>query len=164
MALVLFENTFVLENDTLLAGIPEWIAATAEEKERALINASSKLNEKAWASTAVSSSQEMAWPRATFNFFDTTLQLWVEVTEGTVPLRLRKAVVALAIHLLRYPTVVSGYEPSFDTISVGPISVSNSDPTRDPGSVPSIPASVELLVQPMLRTGTFGDTLWWRAN
>jgi hypothetical protein len=163
MALVLFENTFVLDADEVLGGDTAWNSASSFDKEQALQTASFKLNDKVWAGTAVSPAQSMSWPRTSFTYFDKSLNLFVEVPQGVIPLRLVRGVSYLALHFIRYPEVVLGYQSRFDSISVGPISISNSDASSDPGRVPMVPATVSLLVDPLLlRSET--NLSWWRSN
>ena len=163
MALTLFQNTYLEDPSNYLENDSAWSEATYEEQERALIDATKLLDQLLWAGSAVSASQPLAWPRVDFTYFDPVLNLHVKVDEDTVPIRLEKAVAKLAVHLITYPSVLKGYEASYDSISLGPITVTNSNASSDPGSIPKIPLEVFSLVDPLLRVSRT-TSIWWRAN
>lgn len=164
MSLTLFVNTYLLvaTADSYLAYEPDWVAATTGTKEQALVAATRLLDNYGWTGTASEADQPLSWPRTTLAFYDPSLNLVVEVLEGAIPVRLERAVAALALHLVRYPQVTKGYEVDYDRISVGPITLENTNPQSNPGRVPTYPADVTRLVEPMLAYGT--TAAWWRAN
>lgn len=164
MALVLFENTFVLEPTPYLATQPEWSLASSGDKERVLSTASFKLNDQPWLSAALSTIQPLAWPRETFSFFHPVLGLWLSVEQGTVPYLLEEIVCRLALHYLKYPSALSDYSVTYDSISVGPISVSNNDAERTPSRPPAVPLAITSSLAPLLRGGGVASNSWWRAN
>lgn len=167
MAITLFENTFceVATADQLLAGSATWSSASTAEKEFALREATKHLDQKAWAGSAVSATQTLSWPRKTFSYYDVSKGLAVEVVEGTVPRQLQLASSTLALHFLTYPEASNGYSTTWDSITVGPISLSNSNAASDPGPIPRVPLMVDELIRPFLN-GMFASQgiVWWRAN
>jgi len=164
MALTLFENTYLEDASLYLADDSVWSEASFEEQERAVINATRLLDTKPWLSSALDKAQSLAWPRLGFTYYDPVLNLYVDVAEEEVPARLARATARLALHLLMYPEVIKGYDASFDSITVGPITVTNSNANSDPGGkVPKIPLEVLDLIDPLLRVG-HSNTAWWRAN
>jgi hypothetical protein len=163
MALTLFETTYLTDPSVYIAEDSTWSETSFEEQERALVNATRLLDTMLWAGSAVAATQPLAWPRTEFSYYDPVLNLDVTVPEGTVPTRLEKAIARLALHLLKYPAVEKGYEASFDSITVGPISITNSNAASDPGRVPTIPYEVTKLVAPLTRDGYTANS-WWRAN
>ena len=165
MALTLFTNSYLADASAYLADNPAWESATAEEQEQALIDATRLLDQTQWLGSSVTTTQALAWPRTTFSYFDPTYNQVIEVEQGEVPLRLAKATAYLALHLIRYPQVVQGYEASFDEITVGPISVKNTDASSSPGRIPTIPVEVTRLIEPLVwRGAAISGSTWWRAN
>lgn len=163
MTLTLFENTYLEDASAYLERDSIWSEASYEEQERALINATRFLDQMLWAGSAVSTVQPLAWPRVGFTYFDPVLNLYVEVAEDTVPVRVEKAVARLALHLITYPELLKGYESTYDSITVGPISITNANASGDPGRVPKIPLEVYSLLDPLLRVSV-SSAIWWRAN
>jgi hypothetical protein len=163
MALTLFENTYLEDASAYLVDDSTWSEAAYEEQERALINATRFLDQLLWAGSALDANQPLAWPRVSFTYFDPVLNLYVEVAENEVPIRLEKAVARLALHVLSYPELLKGYESSYDSITVGPISITNANAASDPGKIPKIPLEVYSLLDPLLRVSA-STTVWWRAN
>ena len=167
MALTLFLDTYLLvdEADAMLAGSTTWEGASVAEKEFALRTATVMLDtDSVWLSTAVSPTQPLAFPRREFHYWDPRLSLLVTVPEGTVPLLLQRAVAEQALHLQTYPSAGRGYEATWDSITVGPISLSNSNASSDPGKVPPRPSAVRKLLQPLLAQSSRPGLAWWRAN
>jgi hypothetical protein len=166
MALTLFENSYLESADTYLADNPFWEAASSDQQEQALVDATRILDQNEWIGTAVTSSQSLAWPRAKLSFYDPVLSLYVSCNQGTLPIRLQKAVAYLALHLVKYPTATSNYDVTYDSISIGPISLSNSDAGRSSSpQVPLVPTEVTQLIAPLtFNQGAFAQGSWWRAN
>jgi hypothetical protein len=92
--------------------------------------------------------------------------LHVPVEQGEIPIRLEKATAYLALHLVKYPTVTKGYDVTYDSISIGPISLSNSDAGRSSSpQTPLVPTEVSMLIQPLIFSqGYTAPGGWWRAN
>lgn len=163
MALTLFENTYLADPSVYLESDFVWSEASYEEQERAVVSATRLLDTMLWVGTAVSQTQPLAWPRTQLSFYDPVLNLQVSVEQAVVPVRLEKAVAKLAVHLLTYPAVEKGYEASYDSITVGPITLTNSNASSDPGRVPTIPLEVTSLLAPLVRNSNSASS-WWRAN
>lgn len=163
MTLTLFQNTFLVDAAPYIGAEPVWASATTSGKELALINATLALNEAAWSGYAVSASQPLSWPRAAFTFHDPSLGLSVTTDAVSVPLRLGRATAQLALHFIRYPQVTDGYEADYEEITLGPITLKNTNPANNPGVIPKIPASVQALIMPLLYN-TSTASVWWRAN
>jgi hypothetical protein len=166
MALILFENSYLESADDYLADNPFWEAADSDAQEQALVDATRILDQNEWIGTAVSPSQSLSWPRAKLSFFDPVLSLHVPCEQGEIPIRLQKAVSYLALHLIKYPAVTKGYDVTYDSISIGPISLSNTDAGRSSSpQVPQVPAEVMKLIAPLIFSqGYAAPGSWWRAN
>jgi hypothetical protein len=166
MALELFKNSYLSSAEDYLADNPDWESATSEQQEQALVDATSILDQNEWIGTAVSSSQPLAWPRQRLTFFDPVLNLYVEAAQGDLPIRLEKATAALALHLIRFPSAIKKYDVTYDSITVGPISLTNSDAgTSSSPNVPLIPMEVKKLIAPLVFSqGYAAPGSWWRAN
>jgi len=166
MALTLFENSYLESADNYLADNPSWEAASSDQQEQALVDATRILDQNEWIGTAVTSSQSLSWPRAKLSFYDPMLSLHVTCEQGELPLRLQKAVSYLALHLVKYPSAIGGYEATYDSISIGPISLTNSDAGRSSSpQVPLVPTEVRQLIAPLVFSqGTIAQGSWWRSN
>lgn len=166
MALLLFENSYLESADEYLADNPYWEAADSDAQEQALVDATRILDQNEWIGTAVTSSQSLAWPRAKLSFFDPVLSVYVSVEQGTIPKRLAKATAYLALHLVKYPTVTKGYDASYDSITIGPISLTNSDAGKSSSpQVPLMPSEINKLIQPLIFSqGATAPGSWWRVN
>ena len=152
MPLALFTDTYVLvaRADALLAGAETWESADTPTKEFALRTATTLIDSTdAFLGVAVDPAQPLAYPRLDFTYWESKLNLPVTVPQGVVPLRLEQAVAQQALHLLTYPSVLAGYDTTWDSITVGPISLSNQNASSDPGRVPRTPYSVRALLKPL---------------
>jgi len=168
MALVLNTNSYVeiADADTYFEtriDSANWFDATDEIKEQALVTATQLVDDHAWIGSAVSSSQALAWPRKNAIYVDDRLGLQVTVAQDEIPSRVKTAVYEQALHLVNNEDLLAGTTQTFESISVGSISLtdSNSDVTRT-----SIKPSVVMKpIRPLLRRGTTGQgSGWWRAN
>jgi hypothetical protein len=168
MALVLNTNSYVeiADADTYFEtriDSAEWTSATDEIKEQALVTATQLVDDHAWIGSAVSSSQALAWPRKNAIYIDDRLGLQVTIAQNEIPSRVKTAVYEQALHLVNNEDLLAGTTQTFESISVGSISLtdSNSDVTRT-----SIKPSVVMRpIRPLLRRGTTGQgSGWWRAN
>lgn len=166
MALTLFTNSYLESADEYLADNPFWEAATSDQQEQALVDATRILDQNEWIGTAVSSSQSLAWPRAKLSFFDPVLSLYVSCEEGEIPIRVQKATAYLALHLVKYPSVNKNYEVTYDSISIGPISLSNTDAgSSSSPQIPVVPIEITKLIAPLVFSqGAVAPQGWWRAN
>jgi len=168
MALVLNTNSYVGTADAdsyfeTRIDSAEWTEATDEIKEQALVTATKLIDDHAWIGSAVSSSQALAWPRKNAIYNDDRLGLQITIAENEVPSRVKTAVYEQALHLLNNEDLLAGTTQTFESISVGSISLSdsNSDVTRT-----SIKPSVVMKpIRPLIRRGSVGSGAgWWRAN
>jgi len=161
--MALFVDTYVeVETANLyLSASSVWLGATTPEKTSALIAASQTFEDYSWLSSVVDPDQPMSWPRKTFSYYDKAKGTTIEVTAGTVPKRLERAVCNLALHFLTYPEALNQYNAKYTSISVGPISLSAASSVDI--KIPMVPSAVKSLVLPFLEEGS-GGYLWWRAN
>lgn len=168
MALVLNTNSYVeiADADTYFEtriDSANWFDATDEVKEQALVTATQLVDDHAWIGSAVSSSQALAWPRKYATYNDSRLGLSVTIDEATVPDLVKVAVYEQALHLVNNEDLLAGTTQTFESISVGSISLSdsNGDVTRT-----SIKPSVVMKpIRPLIRKGGGGvGASWWRAN
>ena len=168
MALVLNTNSYVTiaDADTYFEtriDSANWIVTSEEIKEQALVTATSLVDDHAWIGSAVSSTQALAWPRSSAIYFDDRLGLQITVADDEVPERVKVAVYEQALHLINNEDLLAGTTQTFESISVGSISLSdsNGDVTRT-----SIKPSVVMKpIRPLIRKGSGGmGASWWRVN
>lgn len=168
MALVLNTNSYVEVSEADLYFVTRidssnWSNASYDVKEQALVTATQIVDDHSWIGSAVSSTQDLAWPRTSVIYFDDRLGLQLTVAEDEVPLRVKVAVFEQALHLLNNEDLLAGTTQTFESISVGSISLSdaNSDVTKT-----SIkPSTVMKHLKPLLRRGSTGlGASWWRSN
>jgi hypothetical protein len=168
MALVLNTNSYVsiADADTYFEtriDSANWVAATNEIKEQALVTATALIDDSSWIGSAVSSSQALAWPRKNAIYNDDRLGLQVTIADDETPSRVKTAVYEQALHLVDNEDVLAGQSQTFESISVGSISLSdsNGDTTR----LPMKPSIVLKSLRPLIRKGSAGmGAGWWRAN
>ena len=169
MALVLNTNSYVTvaDADTYFEtriDSANWVTADDEIKEQALVTATQLVDDHAWIGSAVSSSQALAWPRSNAIYYDDRLGQQITIAENEIPNRVKVAVYEQALHLVNNEDLLAGTTQTFESISVGSISLSdsNSDVTRT-----SIKPSVAMKpIRPLIRRGMGGGigASWWRAN
>jgi hypothetical protein len=167
MALVLNTNSYVsiADADTYFEtriDSAEWSAATDTVKEQALVTATSMVDDNAWIGSAVSSSQALAWPRKNVIYYSNRLGQQITVDESTTPNEVKIAVYEQAFHLVSNEDVLMGKTQTFESISIGSISLSdsNGDVTRTPKKPAEAMKPIrELLVRG--RSGGMGSS-WWR--
>ena len=168
MALVLNTNSYVEiadADDYLETRIDSanWFNATDEIREQALVTATQIVDDHAWIGSAVSSSQALAWPRKNAIYNDTRLGLTVTIADSEVPSRVKVAVYEQALHLIDNEDLLMGTTQTFESISVGSISISdsNNDVTRTP--IKSTQANKS--IKPLIVKGSIGQgASWWRSN
>lgn len=169
MALVLNTNSYVeiADADTYFEtriDSANWVTSSNEIKEQALVTATQLVDDNAWLGSAVSSSQALAWPRKNVKYHDQKLGYEITVSESEVPERVKIAVYEQALHLIDNEDLLTGNTQTFESISVGSISLSdsNNDVTRK-----SIRTSLAMKqIRPLIRKGVSGGQglSWWRAN
>jgi len=168
MALVLNTNSYVAISDAdtyfeTRIDSANWSNAADSLKEEALVTATQIIDDNPWIGTAVSSSQALAWPRKQAIYYDSRLGQEIEIATNEVPNKVKTAVYEQALHLLNNEDLLTGTTQTFESISVGNISItdSNNDVTR----VSVNPKYVRDFVKPLLRRGDGGlGQSWWRAN
>lgn len=168
MALVLNTNSYVeiADADTYFEtriDSANWFEATDEVKEQALVTATALVDDHAWIGSAVSSSQALAWPRNYATYNDPRLGLQVTIDEATVPTQVKVAVYEQALHLVNNEDLLAGTTQTFESISVGSISLSDSNSDVSKTSIK--PSVVMKPIRPLIRKGGGGmGASWWRAN
>jgi hypothetical protein len=168
MALVLNTNSYVIiaDADTYFEtriDNANWFDATDDIKEQALVTATQIVDDNAWIGSAVSSSQALAWPRKNAKYYDSRMGFFVTPSESEIPAMVKTAVYEQALHLVNNEDLLTGQTQTFENISVGSISISdsNGDVTR----VPMKNALVLKAIKPLLVKGsTAMGASWWRAN
>jgi hypothetical protein len=168
MALVLNTNSYVsiADADTYFEtriDSANWVDASDEIKEQALVTATALIDDNAWIGSAVSSSQALAWPRKNAIYNDDRLGLQVTIAEDELPSRVKTAVYEQALHLVNNEDVLMGQTQTFESISVGSISISDSN--GDTTKTPMKPSTALKPIRPLIRKGSMGQGAgWWRAN
>lgn len=168
MALVLNTNSYVEVADAdeyfeSRIDSANWFDADDEVKEQALVTATWLVDDHSWIGSAVSSSQALAWPRKNAIYKDARLGLQITFGQTEIPKQVKTAVYEQALHLVNNEDVLMGATQTFESISIGSISLtdSNGDVTRTPKK----PAEVTRLIKPLtIRGGSGIGGMWWRSN
>jgi hypothetical protein len=159
MALAKGENSYVTvaEADAYLnerLGSEKWVASDVSTKEAALITATHILDSFNWIGESVSSEQFLAFPRYA-EYFEPKAGTFVELDFSTVPDRIIKGCIELALNLLINPTLVNS------TAQVSALSIKGISLTGI--QTPSLlSGSVQRFINPLLENA--GSHNWWRAN
>jgi len=170
MALTLNTNSYV-EIDTadeyLESRIDSanWFDATDEIKEQALVTATNLVDDRAWIGYAVSSSQALAWPRKNAIYHSNRLGLQITVGNTVVPSEVKVAVYEQALHLVNNEDLLTGSTQTYESITVGSISISdsNGDVTRISKSPSLVTNRLKDFVKSGASSGGQGGT-WFRRN
>lgn len=158
MALVKGTNSYgtVAEADSYFADridVIAWTSGSELQKPQALVTATSILDEKIWAGTAVSELQLLAFPRVG-GYYDPKLGINVTFS-STVPNRIIVATFELAHHLLNNDGLLDDVGDVID-LSIGPIKLSK---VQKPSVVP---LNILNIIKPLLANS--GANNWFRAN
>jgi hypothetical protein len=138
--------------------VAAWDEAEEDQKARALVTATSLLNELEWSGVAVSETQTLAFPRKEVSYLDPLLGKYVTLDPDTVPRRIIQGALELAYHLLNNDGLLDS-SGSVKSITVGPIQLD----TILAASV--IPAHVLRTIRPLMQSrGSLSSHPWWRAN
>jgi len=170
MALVLNTNSYVIiaDADTYFEtriDNANWFDATDDIKEQALVTATNIVDNNSWIGSAVSSSQALAWPRKNATYHDPRMGFSITPSESEIPAMVKTAVYEQALHLVNNEDLLTGSTQTFESISVGSISISdtNGDVTRTPIKNPLVLKAIKPLV--LRGGGSSGQGgSWWRAN
>jgi hypothetical protein len=168
MALVLNTNSYVevASADTYFTtriDSASWDNAAEELKEDALVTATQIIDNNSWIGSAVSPSQALAWPRKNALYYDNRLGQEITFSESEIPNLVKIAVYEQALHLLNNEDLLAQTTQTYESISIGNISLtdSNNDVTR----ISITPSFVIKPLRPLIRRGSFGmGSSWWRAN
>jgi len=168
MALVLNTNSYVTIADAdayfeTRIDSASWTSAPDSTREEALVTATQIIDNNPWIGSAVSSSQALAWPRRNANYLDNRLGMQIAFSETEIPSLVKVAVYEQALHLLNNEDLVAQTTQTYESISIGSISVSDSN--NDVTRISVTPSFVIKPIRPLLRRGVDGlGASWWRAN
>lgn len=168
MALVLNTNSYVTtaEADAYFAtriDADEWVSATDELKEQALVTGTQLIDERHWIGSAISSSQTLAWPRKNAIYYDPKMGQDITIAENETPPQVKIAVYEQALHLLQNEDLIAQKTQTFESISIGSISLSDSN--NDVTKTSITPSIILKPLKPLVRKGGSGmGGSWWRAN
>jgi hypothetical protein len=169
MALVVNTNSYVTAVDADLyfetrIDSANWNSSTDSNKDAALVTATRIIDNNAWIGNAVSSTQALGFPRKNAIYYDYRLGLQVTIGDSVIPDLVKNAVYEQALHLINNEDLLEGITQNFETISVGSISLSDSN--NDIGKISITPAFVMKPIRPLIRHGqtTGMGYSWWRAN
>jgi len=169
MAIVLNTNSYVTEAEAdayMVTRIDaaNWTAATTANKEASLVTATQIIDNNAWIGYSVSSTQALAFPRKNAVYFDNRLGQTITIASDTVPDLIKTAVFEQALHLLNHEDLLEGTVQTFENISIGSISISDSN--NDVTRISITPAYIMNPLRPLMHRGTSHGlhNQWWRAN
>lgn len=149
------EEYFVTRIDT-----DAWDLAAPEDREKALVTATTLLDDKPYVGQLATMDQKLAWPRNNAVYFDPRVGLNLSM-DGVIPPRLKQATVEQALHLLLNEKLLDDTQQTFEKIKVGPIEISDS--AKDYKAPAIIHSIVDSLIKPLL-TSKSTNRMWWRAN
>lgn len=166
MALVLNTNSYVTvaEADTYFEtriDANEFTSASDDLKEEALVTATQLIDNRAWIGIAVSSSQALAWPRKQATYYDPRMGQDITIADTVLPSQVKIAVYEQALHLLQNEDLLAQKTQTFESISVGSISLSDSN--GDVSRTSITPSIVLKPLRPLISRGMNSNS-WWRAN
>ena len=168
MALVLNTNSYVdiTTADTYFEtriDSASWDTADDNTREDALVTATQIIDNNPWIGSAVSPSQALAWPRKNALYYDNRLGLQVTFSTTEIPNLVKIAVYEQALHLLNNEDLVAQTTQTYESISIGNISLSDSN--NDVTRISVTPNFVIKPIRPLLRKGATGvGSGWWRNN
>ena len=141
----------------------EWESSDDETKEQALVTATQLIDERHWIGAAVSSSQALAWPRKNAIYYDPRLGQQITIANNEVPSQVKIAVYEQALHLVQNEDLIAQKIQTFESISVGSISLSDSN--NDVTKTSITPSIILRPLRPLIRRDGIGmGGTWWRAN
>lgn len=169
MALVLNTNSYVTTAEAeayfeTRIDSSEWFDASSDVQEQALVTATQLIDNRPWIGVAVSSSQALAWPRKEAIYYDPRMGQDITIAENAVPPQVKFAVYEQALHLLQNEDLIAQKTQTFESISVGSISLSDSN--NDVTKTSITPSVILKPLRPLIKRGQSGalGSSWWRAN
>lgn len=152
MALVKDTNSYctVAEADAYFVGrldVAAWTAASPEQKEQALITATSILDSLSWQGTVISTNQSLMFPRIGY-YSDPSQGVGVDM--AIVPRRVVQATLELAYHLLNNDGLLDDTGGA-GNLTIGNISLSGIK------AASKMPSHVKRIIKPMRLIGRS----WW---
>lgn len=169
MALTQYTNSYVTVDeaddymDTRIDSA-NWFSTDFVTRESALVTASLLVDNNPWVGSAVSSTQALAWPRNNAIYADDRMGATITIAStDKAPTLVKKAVYEQALHLIDNEDLLQGKTQTFESISVGSISISdgNNDTTRTPIKSPFMLKAI----RPLIVRGKSGiGSGWWRFN
>jgi len=169
MALTQYTNSYVTVEeaddymDTRIDSA-NWFSSDYLTREASLVTASSLVDDNPWVGSAVSSTQSLAWPRNNAIYSDDRMGAVITIAStDKAPELVKKAVYEQALHLIDNEDIMQGKSQTFESITVGSISISdsNNDVTRTPMKSPYMIKAI----RPLIVRGKSGlGQGWWRAN
>ena len=168
MALVLNTNSYVTVTEAesyfeTRIDDEKWSSASDSLKDDALVTATQIIDNNPWIGSAISSSQALAWPRKNAMYYDPRLGFDVTFTTTEIPYLVKIAVYEQALHLLNNEDLLAQTTQTYESISIGSISLSDSN--NDVTRISITPSFVLKPLKPLIRRGSQGTgSGWWRAN
>jgi hypothetical protein len=168
MALVLNTNSYVTVTEAesyfeTRIDDEKWSSASDSLKNESLVTATQIIDNNPWIGSAVSSSQALAWPRKNAMYYDPRMGFDVTFTNTEVPSLVKIAVYEQALHLLNNEDLLAQTTQTYESISIGNISLSDSN--NDVARISITPSFVLKPLRPLIRRGSQGTgSGWWRAN
>jgi len=135
--------------------VAAWDEASDADKAKALVTATSMLDQLTYPGSAISDSQPLAFPRSGM-YYDDKLGTYMGMDSQVARTRLDRATCELAYHLLNNDGLLDA-GGSVVSLQVGSISLSQ---ITDP---PKVPLFVRKMLSGMLLSGGSHST-WWRNN
>jgi hypothetical protein len=136
-----------------------WDTLDEASKEAALISATRYIDERPWIGSTVSPSQDLGWPRNGATYFDEKLGMIVTHSNTDIPERVKIAVYEQALYMVVNNDSLQATSQSFESITVGPISLSDSDSSK---SISKSSSTATKMLKPLVKRGSTSNT-WWRA-
>lgn len=171
MALVVGQNSYVScaeAEDYFETRIDSsaWHAADDEDKENALITATRIADENLFVGSAVSLNQNLAWPRKGATYFDPKYGDYVTPDSTEIPKRIKFATLELAYEMLVTENLLNPSDQSFEEITIGPITLKDSDGDRVRQPARTVPRLYTQYLKVLTQRGQpgSGGGMWWRAN
>ena len=168
MALILSTNSYTTADDADVyfetrLGTSAWDVASEDDKDSALVTASLEIDDNSFIGYVTDTNQALAWPRSEASFYNKRTGLNETFDEDEVPTQVVNAVFEQALHILsNTDAVASAPSVNYESISVGSISLSDSNGTNGSTTVSKVSKFSRKLISPLLVTSGGGS--WWRSN